>query len=293
MTGFGRATASGEGVKVAVEIRSVNQRFLRIGIKLPPQFASLEQPVRELLETDRRRGQVDCIVSIENASAAASISPDPEAVKAYVEQWNAIARKLKLKGEIEVGTLAATPQLFTRDFDPKAAERAWVVVEKATKKALKALDQMRSVEGSKLCKELATRIDSLEAGARAIAPLAERARVEYAKKLKDRVETVLKEFGSDAESVVSRPNLEREIALYADRTDVSEEMQRIESHIDQFRATMQAGSPAGRKLDFLVQELQREISTLGAKVGDAKAGCQAVEFKSELEKIREQVQNVE
>ena len=111
--------------------------------------------------------------------------------------------------------------------------------------------------------------------------------------VRERVEAVLKEFGTDLEAAVSRPNLEREIAVYADKTDVSEEMERIASHIDQFRATMRSGSPAGRKLDFLVQELQREISTLGAKVGDARAGCQAVELKSELEKIREQVQNID
>lgn len=293
MTGFGRASTNADGFKVAVEVRSVNQRYLRVGVKLHMQYASLEQRVREILESGGRRGQIDCSISIVDASGPASLAPDANLVGAYVKQWRDLAERLSIPGEIGIDTLAAMPQLFSADPTADAADRAWGAVETATREALQALDKMRGVEGERLSGELSSRIDTLEKGAKDIAPLAESARMEYAKKLKDRVESVLREFGTDTESVLTRPNLEREIAVYADRTDVSEEMERIGSHIEQFRSTLRAGSPAGRKLDFLTQELQREISTLGAKVGDAKAGCQAVEFKSELERIREQVQNIE
>jgi uncharacterized protein (TIGR00255 family) len=293
MTGFGRATVGADGYSVAVEVRSVNQRFLRVGLKLPQQFASLDQRAREVLESGGRRGQMDAVVSIEHAAVTARRAPNRDLVKAYVDDWRRIARDLDLPGEIDVGTLAGMPEIFSLDASGDVAEHAWPAVEKALRGALHALDEMRAVEGERLRQELVSRVDALQAGAQEIAPLAEGARLEFAKKLRERVESVLREFGSDADAVLTRPNLEREIAVYADRTDVSEEMQRIDSHIAQFRSTLLGGSPAGRKLDFLVQELQREIGTLSAKVGDAQAGCRAVEFKSELEKIREQVQNVD
>ena len=293
MTGFGRASVDADGVRASVEVRSVNQRFLRIGIKLPSAYSALEQRAREVLEAGKRRGQIDCVASISDGGTAGTALPSVERVKAYVERWRSITRALELPGEVDVGTLAAMPQMFVDEGGAEVVERAWEALKSALAGALEALDQMRAIEGERLRAELSSRVDTLDKGAREIAPLAEEARLEYARKLRERVEGVLREFGTDLEGAVSRPNLEREIAVYADRTDVSEEMQRIASHVDQFRSTLSGGSPAGRKLEFLVQELQREISTLGAKVGDARAGCQAVELKSELEKIREQVQNVE
>jgi len=293
MTGFGRGAAAADGLNVSAEIRSVNQRFLRVNVKLPPQVASLEQRAREVLEAGGRRGQLDAAVVVEDSAGTSSAMPDPALVKAYVEEWRKIARALKLPGEVDVHTLAAMPQLFAREGASQAAERAWPAMQKALKAALKSLDEMRGVEGRKLGEDLAARLDRIEAGTKRAAESAGPARVEYAKRLRDRVEGVLKELGAPVDAAVTRPNLEREIALHADRTDVSEEVERIESHVAQFRSTLATGSPAGRKLEFLIQELQREIGTLGAKVASGEAGCQAVELKSELEKMREQVQNVE
>ena len=295
MTGFGRGVCDSDGVHAIVELRSVNQRHLRVSVKLPPRLSVLEPRVRELVvqqgKAGARRGQIDAFVDVKDAARAGLALPDPKLVKAYVQAWRKMAKTLKLTGDVDVGTLAGMPGFFTVDPESTAAERSWEAVKEATKKALAAFDRMRGAEGSALARDLSKRIASIESNAGRLAGLAGKAKLRLAERLARRVQALLEETGS-AERV-SRATLEREIAVIADRADVSEELERMRSHIDQFRATLAAGSPTGRKLEFIVQELQREINTLGAKVSDSEAGREVVEFKSELERIREQVQNVE
>jgi len=293
MTGFGRGVAKVGDVRVTVELRSVNQRFLRVAVRMVPHFASIEPRVRELLEGGALRGQIDAAVTIEDGGAASVARPDPALVREYVKAWRKIGRELNVQGEIDIGTLAAMPSLFASDPRDGASDKVWPAVEKAAAKALAALNRMREAEGRSLGQDLKGRIATLEQAAARIGKRAAGSKPEYAKKLTARIEELLAEIGTAGNGLVTRPNLEREIAFFADRTDVSEELERISSHIDQFRSTLAAGSPAGRKLEFLVQEFQREITTLGSKVADAEAGREAVDFKSELENIREQVQNLE
>ena len=293
MTGFGRGVAKLGDVRATVELRSVNQRFLRVGVRMPSHLAALEPRVREILEAGALRGQIDAAVTVEDGGVAAVARPDMTLVRGYVEAWREVGQRLGIQGDIELGTLAAMPSLFASSSHDEAAEKTRPAVEKATGKALAALNRMREAEGKSLGQDLKTRIGTLEQAAARIGTRAAAAKPDFAKKLKARVEELLAEISSAGNGLVTRANLEREIAFFADRTDVSEELERISSHIDQFRSGLAEGSPAGRKLEFLVQEFQREITTLGSKVADAEAGREAVEFKSELEKIREQVQNLE
>ncbi|MHC4250724.1 MAG: YicC/YloC family endoribonuclease [Planctomycetota bacterium] len=293
MTGFGRGVAKVGDVRATVELRSVNQRFLRVGVRAAAHLAALEPRVRELLEAGALRGQIDAAITVEDGRTAPVARPDPTLVREYVKAWRKVGRELRVQGDIELGTLAAMPALFVSHSHDEAAENARPAVEKATAKALAALNRMRETEGKSLGQDLKARIGTIEQAAARIGKRADAAKPEYAKKLKARVEELLAEISAAGNGLLTRANLEREIAFFADRTDVSEELERIRSHIDQFRSALAEGSPAGRKLEFLVQEFQREITTLGSKVADAEAGREAVEFKSELEKIREQVQNLE
>jgi uncharacterized protein (TIGR00255 family) len=293
MTGFGRGVAKVGDVRATVELRSVNQRFLRVSVRTASHLAAIEPRVRELLEGGALRGQIDAAVTVEDGGTAAVARPDPGLVRDYVKAWRKIGRDLKIQGDVELRDLAAMPSLFVSNSHDDAAEKVWPAVEKAATKALAALNKMRETEGKSLAQDLRSRIATLEQAAARIGKRAAGSKPEYAKKLKGRVEELLAEIGTAGNGLVTRANLEREIAFFADRTDVSEELERISSHIDQFLSGLAEGSPAGRKLEFLVQEFQREITTLGSKVADAEAGREAVEFKSELEKIREQVQNLE
>ena len=296
MTGFGRGVAKAGGARVTVELRSVNQRFLRVGVKVPSALAALEPRVREIVTAGARRGQIDALVSLEDGVAGTVPVPDVRRVRRYVEAWRKIARELGLPGELGIGVLAGMPDLFAAECGDAAAKRAWAAVEKAVRGALKALDRMRAVEGGRLARDLGARIKRIEVSAKRIRRRSKVSTSEHAGKLRARVGELLAGAGLPKDAL-DPGALEREVALksciLADRADVSEELERIASHIDQFRSALSAGSPAGRKLDFLVQELQREITTLGAKVADARAGREAVEFRSELERMREQVQNIE
>lgn len=296
MTGFGRGTSARDGVHATVEIRSVNRRHLRISVKLPPQLSVLEPRVREMImkgpsEEGTRRGQIDTFVAVGEDAGRGLALPDVNLVRAYVEAWRRTAKELDLSGEVDVATLAGMPGFFTGDPEGEAAERSWAALEEATRKALAAFDEMRRAEGTALARDLSERIDEIESRTNRLAERAAEAKLGLAEKLLRRVQALLDEMGS-AERV-SPTTLEREIALAVDRADVSEEISLLRSHTDQFRAALAAGSPTGRKLEFIVQELHREINTLGAKVSDAEAGRDVVELKSELERIREQIQNVE
>ncbi len=296
MTGFGRGTAARDGVHATVEIRSVNRRHLRISVKLPPQLSVLEPRVRELVlkgpsEEGTRRGQIDTFVTVSEDAGGGLALPDANLVGAYVEAWRKIAKELGLPGDVDVGTLAAMPGFFTGSPEGGAAERSWAAIEEATRKTLAAFDEMRAAEGAALARDLSERIGEIESRTNRLAELAAEAKLGLAERLFQRVQALLEEMGS-AERL-SPTTLEREVALAVDRADVSEEISLLRAHSEQFRAALGAGSPTGRKLEFIVQELHREINTLGAKVSDAEASASVVELKSELEKIREQVQNVE
>lgn len=291
MTGFGRAEHSSGRTKAVVEARSLNQRFLRVSVKLPPKLGGLEAELRRMVSKVVARGTVDVFVNVESAREG-SLLPDENLVREYVAAWRKTARKLGLPGEVDVGVLASMPQLFAPrgpEGPGPAAVRGAVVG--AAGVAVGKLVEMRRAEGGRLGKIIKTRLGALEKLARRMGAEARKAKRLAVERLKERVFSLLPKLRPQVE--LSEGALAREVALSAERLDVSEEIERIESHLAQFRTALSGRGPVGRRLEFLVQELSREINTLSSKVGDGVSGGLAVDFKTELEKTSEQVQNIE
>lgn len=299
MTGFGRAEHSSGRAKAVVEARSLNQRFLRVSVKLPPSSkwrigGGLEAELRRMVSKVVARGTVDMFVDVESAGEG-SLLPDEDLVLEYVAAWRKIARRLGLPGEVSVGVLASMPELFaSRGPDkPRAADVRGAVV-RAAGVALGRVLEMRRAEGGRLAKVIKTRLGALEKLARRMGAEARKAKRLAVERLKERVFSLLPKLQQRGPVVeLSEGALAREVALSAERLDVSEEIERIESHLAQFRTALSGRGPVGRRLEFLVQELSREINTLSSKVGDGVSGGLAVDFKTELEKTSEQVQNIE
>jgi len=289
MTGFGVGEVTlGEG-RVLAEIRSVNQRFLDVRTRLPRELAEIalfaEQVVRERL----RRGRVALVVRTEGPVLAAA-TLDVARAKSAFRQLAALRDELAPSAELPLSLLSAVPDLFVPPAGPElAAVRD--AVRRAIEAAIAAMDTMCRAEGDALLADLSARCKSLARLIDEIASQADGLRDAAQKRLHDRLERLL----AGAEIAVDRPRLELELAMLVDKSDFTEELTRLRSHLDQLEGVLAAGSsePVGRRLDFLLQEMVREANTLGAKAQDAAVSQLVVGIKVELERLREQVQNVE
>lgn len=289
MTGFGVGEVTlGEG-RVLAEIRSVNQRFLDVRTRLPRELAEIalfaEQVVRERL----RRGRVELVVRTEGPVLAAA-TLDVARAKSAFRQLAALRDELAPSAELPLSLLSAVPDLFVPPAGPElAAVRD--AVRRAIEAAIAAMDTMCRAEGDALLADLSARCKSLARLIDEIASQADGLRDAAQKRLHDRLERLL----AGAEIAVDRPRLELELAMLVDKSDFTEELTRLRSHLDQLEGVLAAGSsePVGRRLDFLLQEMVREANTLGAKAQDAAVSQLVVGIKVELERLREQVQNVE
>jgi len=289
MTGYGSSTETVAGRTVTVESRSVNSRGVKIVVKAPPGLEGLDIALRDTIEANVRRGRVDVFVRIEEEEDAdASRVLDDERVEGLLAGLARLREEFGVPGEADLATLAAFGGLFRerpREPDPEATKGA---VQAAATRSLAGLVEMREREGRRLETDLRERLTGLAAGLDACDALAP-ARLERERaRLKAAVEEVTgKGFDED--------RLAREIALIADRWDVGEELVRARSHLAAFDEYLKEPSeePVGKRLGFLVQELQREVNTLGAKANDVRISRQVVEMKNEIERLREQVENVE
>lgn len=289
MTGFGAAAARAGGWRAEAELRAVNGRYLTLKIHLAGEYAFLEEPLRELLEKALVRGSADLRVEVWPERAGASVRLDEERVRAYVAAWRALARKLRLSGEPTVESLAAQPEFFLAAGARSARERALPAALAAAKAALERLGAMRAREGAALAREFRMHLDAVEDLRRRIVERAPEAVRQMVARAAERVRK-LAEAAPGAEPRAE--DLARELAWWADRCDVAEELQRLASHVAQFRAALAAGGPAGKRLDFLVQELHREANTAGSKAADTAIAGLVLELKVVIEKLREQAQNV-
>jgi uncharacterized protein (TIGR00255 family) len=289
MTGFGRARAdTGPSFSAELTARSVNHRFLELSVRARDSEAVLETTVRRVFTKRLSRGKVDITLRLTRTDAASSISVDERLLEALLARIAELSRKYPIRGELEARDLVSIPQLFAIDaaadgFTPEEVE----AVERLAESAASALVAMREEEGSRIGEELEQRIGALE---RKLAPLAAR-RDEIVRSiaatLRDRMALLFPGLPLDT------GRLEQEAALAAERSDVAEELARLTGHLAQFRRLLQEGGPVGKKLDFLTQEILREINTLGSKARDLELSRDVLEMKAETEKIREQVQNLE
>lgn len=287
MTGFGAATARSGGVRVTIELSSVNRKQLDTVIRLPAQLAALESRVQKIVQEQISRGRISGTVQIESAGGESALQVDMPRAEAAVKQLRRAAKKLDLPDDLSAALLLKIPGLLQAQVLEQTPDEMFPPVEKALRAALKKMDAMRSYEGKALAADFQARLKLLEAMLTKIKCCAP----EVASKVRDKLIQKLEVAGFSA--VASDERVLKEIALFGERSDIAEEITRLESHIEQFRSILRGREPAGRSLDFLAQEFFREINTIGSKANELKITEQVVAFKTELERIREQIQNVE
>ncbi len=288
MTGFGEGTATGSGIRVAVELSSVNRKQLDIHISLPRNLITLDAQLQQLVRGEFSRGRVSGIVRVDAADGSmGAVRIDHRLAAAYVEGIRKTAQKLKLADDLGAESICGLPGVVTVEQEEMDADHVSAVLGEATTKALRGMARMRLAEGKALEKDLRERLGLLDELLKSIRKSAPAVVSGYREKLFGRLaDAGLQDLASD-ERVV------KEIALFADRCDISEELTRLKSHLSQARKLLRSPGPVGRTLDFLCQELFREINTISSKANEVGITRSVVAFKTELERIREQVQNIE
>lgn len=292
------------GVRVSVELSSVNRKQLDVSLRLPPQLIPFEPQLQKMIQQYFSRGRVAGTVQLDLSAGEASVQIDHKRAEAVVEKLRASAKKLKLEDDLSASMLLKIPNLINfqsleptaSDFRASPGEDSPVLqsLEKALNAALKKCTAMRAKEGRELANDLKARLSSLETMLGEIDARAPLALSKRRKKIFQTLESTFAEASVDKVANLEKDErVLREVALFGEKCDIAEEITRQTSHIKQFRARLRAAEPVGRELDFLVQEMLREINTIGSKASDLEITQGVVAFKTELERIREQVQNVE
>jgi len=288
MTGFGKASRGLGGAMVSVELSSVNHRYLDSSVRLPNEWAALDPVIRECVKKRLARGKISLTVSRKRgAGAAQTLKFDAEVAKQYVQASEALNEMLGTSDALKLNTLAQFEGVFFHEENGQDLEEAKAVLLETVNEALEHLDEMRTTEGKALAGDLSQRIGLLRTW---LGNIEERLPA-LADSFRDRLKTRVQELSEDVGLTEDR--LAIEVALMAEKGDVTEEVVRLHSHFDYALDMLKADEPVGRKLNFLAQEMQREINTLSAKVRDTEVARIVLDMKSELEKIREQIQNIE
>ncbi len=289
MTGHGRGECVRDGCQIAVELSAVNRKQLELAINLPRELETLEPKVREILTKKVSRGRLTIRVSLQAADdATTQVQLNTALARAYTNEFRRLAEELGLTGDVTLDTLLRAPGVVQSNGTSVDADAFWPSLERALKAAVKGFAEMRAQEGSHLAKDLHARIKAIAKAVGRIERQAPKVVERYRKNLADRVAEMCGEAVA-----VDEDRLAREVAYFADRCDISEEITRLKSHFEQFEGFVKSAQPVGRTLDFLSQEMNREINTIGSKANDATISKEVVAVKAELEKFREQVQNVE
>jgi uncharacterized protein (TIGR00255 family) len=289
MTAYAAAERSSDIASVSVEIRTVNSRHLDLTLRLPNLLQPLEERVKSLIAGRVSRGRVEVRVQVEDRSeAATAFEVDAEKAGAYRRALDELKARLDLPGEVSLEMMAGVPGMIRPGESETDAEPVWTVAAEALNAALDALEAMREKEGAFMAEDFAARLNEIEAGIDRIASDSGGLLEHYRDRLSARIAALTRDMVE-----IDPARIAQEAAFLADRSDISEEIVRARSHLAQFRAMLSDDEPAGRKLNFLLQEFNREFNTMGSKTGSADVSHIVVRLKSELEKIREQVQNIE
>lgn len=288
MTGYGRGESLGPGLSCIVEMRSVNHRYRDIFIRLPRELAEFEDRLRRLVAKHFDRGRIDVSVTMEEAGESSTVvKANRSLIDSYVLHTRQLAKDLGLPWDLGVHDLISLPgvmELAPRQLDP---EETWRRVEESTLSAITGLKEMRLKEGEFLAQDIIERTQSIEELTAKIAERAPRISEDYRMKLEARLAELL------GDTQVDESRIAMETLIYADKSDITEELVRLRSHSAQVYEVIRRDEPVGRRLEFLVQEMQREANTIGSKAQDSDISHMVVDIKSELEKIREQIQNIE
>src|SRR5689334_1754875 len=290
MTGFGRAEATGESIAVSVEARSVNHRHLDVALRLPRALASLELDARRLVQSRLERGRVDVTVQLTplGSGAVQRVQIDAALAREYVARARALAIELGLEGGPSFGWVLEQPGVVRlEEPEPVESTAPWPLLADALTRALDELVARRTAEGERLVEALRTLHAELTTAVNVVAARAPLTATRREDRLRERLRALLAETAIDEARIVT------EAAIWADKSDVTEELARLRAHLAEFALLLDKGGPVGRPLDFLIQELNREINTVASKADDLEMSQAALAAKGVLEKIREQVQNLE
>lgn len=290
MTGYGRGECAEGGFKITVELSSVNRKQAEIAASLPRELEPLEPLVRDEVNRRIARGRVSVRIALHASQGSAErlLRLDVPLARAYALELQRLAKELKLEGGVTLEALLRAPGVLQTDDVPEDPEQFWPATQKALQKALDALVKMRTREGRHLAEDLKARVELLRTATSTIRERAPEVTTRYRDQLRERIRTAGLPLPAEDDE-----RLLKEVVYFADRSDISEELTRLQSHFAQFEDCVKSKDPVGRTLDFLAQEINREVNTIGSKANDAAISREVVTMKAELEKFREQVQNVE
>ncbi len=289
MTGYGDAEGQLNGVTYAVEIRTVNNRYFKANIKLPETVAFLTEAIEKLLRENLSRGTVNYVLRLRNASANVLFDIDETALQAVMERLSRIASSANINCPIDISSLLNLPGILEPALpDENIAEQIKKTVLEISQEAIEKLKQMRAAEGAALEADLKKHCSAMKQDIERICARSEIVLTRYAEKLKKRVNELL----AGAKLKLDEETLAREVAIFAERSDISEEIARLDSHLQQLLQGCQTNSQAGRKLDFISQEMLREANTIASKASDTEITSWVVDIKCRIDRIKEQVQNV-
>ena len=287
MTGHGKSTYSSNLREYQMEIKSVNHRYLDVNIKMPRAISYLEEDIKKQISNSIKRGKIDVFITFDNNSdEGKNIRINSEIAKLYIKELRKLAEEENLMPNIEVTEISKLPDVLSikNEQDDETIKKE---VMELTQEAINNLVQMRAIEGEKISKDFINRIKLVEDTTMEVSKLSTGLIEEYVVKLESRVKVLLKNDDID------KQRLAQEVVLYADKCSVEEEITRLKSHTAQFRSLIQSEEPVGKRLDFLIQEMNRETNTIGSKANNLEITNKVIDIKTELENIREQVQNIE
>lgn len=288
MTGFGRSEVKKNGNTISVEIRSLNHRFLDVDVRVPKDLGIYEQEIKDLVGSELRRGRISVAITVKGEDLS---GPSPTLDKArianYLELLRELQQELQLDGGIKLEQILSLPDVITYDIETEVDEGIWETVQDAVEQALQDLKKMRLREGEEIKKDLVERIRSMDEVVEKVEAHTSGRAEELMQKMQTRITEMVQNQDLD------EGRLEMEVAILAEKMDVTEECTRFRSHNTLFLELLENGVSEGRKLNFLLQEMHREANTIGAKANDAQIAHWVVDFKDEIEKLREQVQNIE
>ena len=287
MTGYGRAKLSKDDREYQIEIKSVNHRYLDISVRIPKQLSYLEETIKKEIAKKVKRGKIDVFVTFENNSLEGKeIKINTELAKAYIDELKKLAEKENILSDIQVTEISKYPDVLniqSSQDDEKITEEVLETITIATDN----LVQMRETEGNKISEDLLKRLNIINKKVEEIAKLSTGLIEEYVVKLEERIKEILKN------QEIDKTRLAQEVVIYADKCSIEEEVTRLNSHISQFKNLLNSNEAIGKKLDFIIQEMNRETNTIGSKANNLEITNGVIDIKTELEDIREQIQNIE
>lgn len=288
MTGFGRCEVQKDSKKFTVELKSVNHRYLDVNIRMPKKLNFFETSIRTLLKSYANRGKVDIFITYEDASQSqVSVKYNAAVAAEYVKYLQQMSEEFGLKNDVNVSALSRFPEVFTMEEQPEDEEELWNGLKEALEGAFVQFVETRTTEGENLKKDLLAKLDFLEEQVTAVEERSPQIVAEYRAKLEEKMRELLED------TQIEDSRIAAEVIVFADKICTDEEVVRLKSHIQHMRSTLEETEGIGRKLDFIAQEMNREANTILSKANDLEVSNLAIGLKTEIEKIREQIQNIE